>query len=593
MISIPKNTFLKSEKLIMNQLQQYVEDFFSLFNLENTNAYKKFTSNSIKMALLTFLADETKENASTVYEIFFSTYRIIMENSKSTFIDLLDVLSAYEERAATLIDKQRDHYIHSVNVFILGLCIYSQNSSFRAAFKKTNIDKNKYPENYPNEHEEFLFRWGIAALFHDVGYPVEIIGKQIENFMDFAANTDQTNSSEKVKAHLEFENFRCLNSVPEIVSKKAFIRDFYNQNESSVYLDLLQPVDLLAQKIYLSLGIPLQEIKNKLDTFVVDMAKLGFIDHGFYSAIIVLKWYGSLIQKTGENPMRFYNAIVDSASAILLHNYYRNVCQKTFNCGPLQPESHPIAYLLIFCDEMQEWNRAGYGRIEKTRTQAASANIQIDEKTFGITYLAGKGTFPQKFIHEKNELFNQILNIKAVFADGLNIKCDTLELIFHEAREDKLVPRPVLESMELLAKAIHESYIVERKKRNEPIKVAEKFEDLDDSARYSNLRQAMNIGKKLQKIGYLLVSQEADGESIQQFDQETIEQYAIEEHDDWMSGKIKDGWSYAPTRDDIQKKHNCLVPWSQLSDMYKEYDRDVAKNVIKLAAMVNMKVIKA
>ena len=165
------------------------------------------------------------------------------------------------------------------------------------------------------------------------------------------------------------------------------------------------------------------------------MAKYGFIDHGFYSAIIVLKWYGSLIQKTESNPLRFYHAIVDSASAILLHNYYRNVCLQAFDCAPLKPESHPIAYLLMFCDEMQEWNRVGYGRIEKTRTQAASAKISIDENSFGITYLAEKGTFPQKFIQDKNKLFSDLLNIKAVFPKGLDIQCDTLEQIFHEAKQ--------------------------------------------------------------------------------------------------------------------------------------------------------------
>ncbi len=576
----------------MKTLHTYVEDFFELIESSEGSETNPNFVNALKMALLAFLNNETKENAAAVYEIFFSTYRVVLENSNNTFLDLLDMLSAYEERAATLIDKQRDHYVHSVNVFILGLCIYSQNTNFRDAFKKTNIDREKYPENYPNEHEEFLFRWGIAALFHDVGYPVEIIGKQIESFMEFATNTDPVDNREKIKAHLEFENFRGLNSVAEIVPKRTFIKEFYEQNDNSVYLDLLQPIDLLAQKLNLSLGIPLPDIKNKLDTFVVDMAKYGFIDHGFYSAIIVLKWYGSLIQKTKSNPLRFYHAIVDSASAILLHNYYRNVCLKAFDCGPLEPESHPIAYLLMFCDEMQEWNRAGYGRIEKTRTQAASANISIDENTFGITYLAEKGTFPQKFIQDKNKLFNDLLNIEAVFPKGLDIRCDTLEVIFHEAKQDKLVPRPILENMELIAKAIHEDYIAERKKRNEPIKVAEKFEDLDDSARYSNLRQAMNIGKKLQKVGYLLVDQDAYGEAIQQFDDETIERYAILEHDDWMQGKIKDGWTYAPERDDKQKKHNCLVPWSQLSDMYKEYDRDVARNVPRLAGMAGMKVIK-
>lgn len=576
----------------MNTLQKYTFDFFTILDSQEKNSGRTSLTDSIKISLLTFLDDETKENASAVYEIFFGTYRIVLEGSKNSFIDLLDVLSAYEERAATLIDKQRDHYIHSVNVFILGLCIYSQNANYRAAFKKANINKKKYPENYANEHEEFLFRWGIASLFHDVGYPVEIIGKQIESFMEFATNADHDDSNGKIKAHLEFQNFRCLNSIAEVTPKRVFIKDFYEQNESSVYVDLLQPIDLLAQKIHISLGIPLDVIKSKLDSFVIDMAKFGFIDHGFYSAIIVLKWYGYLIQKTDTDPMRFFNAIVDSASAILLHNYYRNVCQKSLGCGPMEPQSHPIAYLLMFCDEMQDWNRAGYGKIEKTRTQAASANIVINEKTFGITYLAGKGTFSKKFINDKNDLFNQLLNITAIFTGGLEIKCDTLEVIYKEAREDNLVPRPMLENLEILAKAIHEDYIAARKKRNEPILVAEKFEDLDESARYSNLRQAMNIGKKLQKLNYLLVSKDTEGTEITAFDDDTIEAYAIIEHDDWMQGKLKDGWTYAPERNNANKKHNCLVSWEALSEMYKEYDREVARNVVKLAALAGMKVIK-
>ena len=70
---------------------------------------------------------------------FFDSYRIKLEGSTNPFIDLLDMLRAYEERAATLIEKQRDHYIHSVNVFILGLCIYSQNKNYRLSFDRVVI----------------------------------------------------------------------------------------------------------------------------------------------------------------------------------------------------------------------------------------------------------------------------------------------------------------------------------------------------------------------------------------------------------------------------------------------------------------------
>ena len=194
------------------------------------------------------MGDETKDTAFDVYKLFFGTYRIMLEGSKNPFMDLLDVLSSYEEKAATLIDKQRDHYIHSVNVFVLGICIYAQNKNYQQIFNDVIIDEIKYPENYKTKHEEFFFRWGLASLFHDVGYPVEIIGKQMLNFIRFATDADHDESKGSIKAHLEFENFRRLNSVAEVVPKKQFVKEQYEQNESSVYIDLLQPIDLLAQK---------------------------------------------------------------------------------------------------------------------------------------------------------------------------------------------------------------------------------------------------------------------------------------------------------------------------------------------------------
>ncbi|MHB1314523.1 MAG: RyR domain-containing protein [Christensenellales bacterium] len=574
-----------------SNLTRYISKFFSELQIAS-DKQGSMLRESLEHSILAFLADETKDTAFDVYKIFFGTYRIVLDGSKNPFLDLLDVLSAYEERAATLIDKQRDHYIHSVNVFILGLCIYAQNSKFRDTFEKVVLDVDKYPENFHTKHEEFFFRWGLASMFHDVGYPVEIIGRQMESFLMFATNADHDNKRGKIKAHLEFENFRRLNSIAEIVPKKDFIKEFYKQNESSVYIDLMQPVDLLAQKIHLTLGIPIEDIKNKLDTFTADMAKHGFIDHGFYSAIIVLKWYGYLIQITGENPMRFFNATVDSACAILLHNYYRNVLQKQFECGPLDAEKYPIAYLLMFCDEMQDWNRAGYGVIEKFRTQAASANILIDEDTFEITYVAERGIFKQQFIDDKVKLYNGLLNIGGIFTNGLNIRCDTLEDVFIEARSDRTVPRPVLENMELLAREIHNQYIAGQKLLGEPIYVAEDFEQLEPSSRYSNLRQAMNMDKRLRKLGFAMVPPDIEGGAIEKLPRDVIEQYAMMEHDDWAAGKLRFGWRYAPVRNDAGQLHDCLLPWAELPENQREKDRNTARNVIKLAELAGMKVIR-
>lgn len=574
-----------------NSLNNYISQFFSELELagdSETSSQKEILEQSI----LAFLTNETKETAFDVYKIFFGTYRIVLKGSKNPFLDLLDVLSAYEERAATLIDKQRDHYIHSVNVFILGISIYAQNSNYQNAFTNSVIDEKEHPENYKTKHEEFFFRWGLASLFHDVGYPVEIIGRQIEGFLNFATNADQDSDSGKVKAHLQFENFRRLNSVAEVVPKKEFTKEFYEQNDSSVYVDLLQPIDLLAQKIHNTLGIPINSIKDKLDTFTQDMAKYGFIDHGFYSAIIVLKWYGYLIQTTGENPLKFYNSIVDSACAILLHNYYRNVLQKQFDCGPLDARKYPIAYLLMFCDEMQEWNRAGYGLIEKFRTHVASANISIEDNSFVITYLAERGVIKQEFIEDKMNLFSNLLNIKEVFSKGLIIECDTLDEVFIKARSDKTIPRPLLENLEILAREIHNDYIKEQKLSGAPIHVTEDYYELEASSRYSNLRQAMNIDKKLRGLGYAMVSLEFEGITVDTLPKDVIEQYAIKEHDDWVSGKLQYGWKYNKVRNNDELLHDCLLPWGKLPEAEKKKDRNAARNVIKLAKLANMKVIK-
>lgn len=112
----------------MNNMKKYVERFFEKLevfeDVERGHCYKIFMS----QAILEFLNHETKETAFAVYRTFFDSYRITLTGASNPFIDLLDVLKNYEENAAVLIDKQRDHYIHSVNVFILGLCIYAQNA---------------------------------------------------------------------------------------------------------------------------------------------------------------------------------------------------------------------------------------------------------------------------------------------------------------------------------------------------------------------------------------------------------------------------------------------------------------------------------
>ena len=63
---------------------------------------------------------------------------------------------------------------------------------------------------------------------------------------------------------------------------------------------------------------------------------------------------------------------------------------------------------------------------------------------------------------------------------------------------------------------------------------------------------------------------------------ELREAIAENAHEVWAHSRRRDGWSFGPNRDDALKQTPCMVPYSQLPDREKQYDRDMAMQTIKL-----------
>ena len=70
------------------------------------------------------------------------------------------------------------------------------------------------------------------------------------------------------------------------------------------------------------------------------------------------------------------------------------------------------------------------------------------------------------------------------------------------------------------------------------------------------------------------------------------EQIAENVHENWSAGRIADGWRYGPNRDDAQRITPCLVPYAQLSEEEKEYDRRTAMQTLKLIVALGYKIVK-
>jgi RyR domain-containing protein len=60
-----------------------------------------------------------------------------------------------------------------------------------------------------------------------------------------------------------------------------------------------------------------------------------------------------------------------------------------------------------------------------------------------------------------------------------------------------------------------------------------------------------------------------------------LEKLAENTHEVWAVQRISDGWTLGPNRDDDNKKHPGLVPYADLSEGEKEYDRKTASETLK------------
>lgn len=72
--------------------------------------------------------------------------------------------------------------------------------------------------------------------------------------------------------------------------------------------------------------------------------------------------------------------------------------------------------------------------------------------------------------------------------------------------------------------------------------------------------------------------------------EDLVEAMAKNVHEVWAKTRIEQGWSYGAERNDEKKYHPCLVPYEELPDAEKKYDRDTAVETLKLIKKLGFKI---
>ena len=343
------------------------------------NMEKDIDRYTLENSIINFLYTGKKEDA---YNIFYCFLEMFIGDYNRTE-SMVELLSEYESNGSRLLLKHRDHYSHSAFVFILGLAIYNSNEEFKKAYNNLY----KVEDNKAANH--FLEYWGLTSLFHDIGYPFELPFEQLESYFE-------VDKSKRCDApFLSYSNLGCLIKIDKKIAKK--INDIYKDDIFAVFEDTNELFAYaITQRLASTYYFTKEQMTRVLSRKPCNPNEYDFhMDHAYFSANLVFQ---KLFSKIKEKE-KFTIEHIDAMTAIILHNSLYKFIIADYNDPeiniPLKVDLHPLAYLLMLCDELQCWDRTAYGRMSTKELHPVDINITLENNTINAEYV---------FDLKKNEL---------------------------------------------------------------------------------------------------------------------------------------------------------------------------------------------
>lgn len=151
-----------------------------------------------------------------------------------------------------------------------------------------------------------------------------------------------------------------------------------------------------------------------------------------------------------------------------------------------------------------------------------------------------------------------------------------------------MLPEHVIES---IARSSFARYKRQRMCDGLPIEY-ERFDDQPETLMESCRSQARDIERKVGLMGCSIVKSGRGVNRVEVFSEEEVELLARVEHDRWVNERVADGWAYGPVKDVDVKLSPFLVPWEDLSEQVRDYDRRPVRDIIPLLDSVGLAVTR-
>ena len=72
--------------------------------------------------------------------------------------------------------------------------------------------------------------------------------------------------------------------------------------------------------------------------------------------------------------------------------------------------------------------------------------------------------------------------------------------------------------------------------------------------------------------------------------EQLVEQMSKNVHEVWAETRIRQGWTYGEQRNDELKTHPCLVPYEELPEDERDYDRNTCVSTLKIIMKLGFKI---
>jgi hypothetical protein len=118
------------------------------------------------------------------------------------------------------------------------------------------------------------------------------------------------------------------------------------------------------------------------------------------------------------------------------------------------------------------------------------------------------------------------------------------------------------------------------------------WSELAEDLKESNRQQADHILDKLRAIGCGIRPTVGEGPTAIEFSPDEVEKMAVIEHDRWITERRLAGWTYDPERNPERKISPYLVPYEELPEKVKEWDRQAVRAIPDILALAKFEVYR-